>query len=110
MTIFDIEWLLDQLPVVVVMGVWISTLYYDRRQNIKEKEKEKEELKKERKEAQELLDEKNKQLYALAEKVLAVASLWDAKSDLNTKEHKDIITLLNSIRDDVREIKMKHNV
>lgn len=53
---------------------------------------------------------KDKQLNTLSEKVITVASLWDVKSDLNSKEHDTIRKLLGEIRDDVKLIKTNTDV
>jgi len=59
------------------------------------------------KEKNKLVDKKDEQLMTLSEKIIKVASLWDTKSDLNTREHDELTKLARETRDDVKQIKGK---
>ena len=92
------QWLLVQAPVIVVLGV---VVYYQWLVN-KDQRKEMKALCKAHREEISTKDERNVEL---ANKALAVASLYDVKSDLNSKEHEKILILESEIRDIVRDIK-----
>ena len=83
-----INFLLEmKVPVIILMGFAIVYLGLEIRSYKK------------------IIAKKDEQLNKLAEKTITVASLWDVKSDLNTKEHDAISKLLNDVRDDVKTIK-----
>ncbi len=81
------DWLLKQIPVIVVMGVVIYYMY----KYIKAKDV--------------IIAAKDEATMKMAEKVLTVASLWDVKSDLNTKEHEKILLGLSDLIDFAKSCK-----
>lgn len=74
------QWLLEQIAVVVVMGIVIYAMF----RYIQFKDK--------------IIKAKDDKILEMAEKVLVVASLWDVKSNINTQEHKDILDELDTIK------------
>ena len=90
-------WLLNQVPVVVVMGIiiWKQDLSISGY---------KKDLKEQSKTHREALAEKDQRLNEVANKALTVASLYDVKSDIISKENTQIINVCNEIRDMVRDI------
>lgn len=86
-----VTFILQQTPIIAFMGLVLWFVYKETSASLKRKDA--------------IILKKDDQLTALSEKALKVASLWDAKSDLNSREHDNIIDLIDEIRDDVKEMK-----
>jgi len=73
-------WLLEQVPVVVVMGVVIIYLY----KYIQKKDK--------------AILAKDETLVEMSSEVLKVATLWEIRSIQNTKEHELLLTSVEELK------------
>lgn len=85
-----VKWLIEQIPVVVVMGICIVYLY---KHLIRIAKQHREDLK----QKDILLKQKDDAVYQITQQVLKVAALWDVKSDLNTKEHESILSQVDKL-------------
>lgn len=86
-----LKFVVQQAPIVAFLALVLWFVYKETSKSISRKD--------------EIIDRKDKQLISLSEKALKVASLWDVKSDLNSKEHEEITTVLGEMRDDIKGIK-----
>ena len=89
------DWLLNQTHVMIVMGIVIYYLY--------------KEYKALQKSSSKIIEAKDITIISITEKVLTVATLWDVKSDLNTKEHDKITSGVEELTDLVKEIRNECN-
>lgn len=76
-------------PILILMGFAIVYLVVD----IRDKNK--------------IIKEKDEKLTNLAEKTIAVISALDVKTDVNTKDHEELMGLARETRDDVKQINSK---
>lgn len=76
-----VNWLLEQVPVVTIMGLVSYYLY----KYVKKKDT--------------IIEAKDIALMTLAEKIISVTSLLEVKSQVTTKEHEECIKLLHEIKE-----------
>ncbi len=88
-----ITYLLKQSPTIVLMGLGMYILY------------------KERGDYKKQVAEKNTELLEMSSKVLKVAIMWEINSAKNTTEHELLITGVDSIKGEVKDlIQLANNV
>lgn len=78
------HWLLDQVPVVVVMGIMIYIIY----KYLLMRDK--------------VIQGKDEAIEKISQKALTVAAMWEAKGEMTTVEHQ---TLMKQIEDNHNELK-----
>ena len=71
--------------IVVVLVTAVVSLFVYYRYDLRQKDK--------------IIKKKDEQLETISEKALRVAALWDARSTQNSKEHAEILKMLNGLRD-----------
>lgn len=82
-----LHWVIEQTPVIVVMSIVIYYLF----KYIKDKDA--------------IIKSKDEKAAEMAEKIIAVASLWDTKSTINSKEHQMISDKLIELKEIANQCK-----